>query len=139
MVHLTGRDAFDEMAQRAASSSLPWVRLPFEPEMEYFYAAADLVLCRAGAMTVSELAATGTPSVLVPLARVGQQWNAEGLGAAGGAEIVAEGDVGSLPGRIAALLRNEAGLAAMAHAARSQAFEDASGVIADRLLEMNRG
>ena len=45
-------------------------------------------------MTVSELAATGTPSLLVPLARVGQSWNAESLSATGGAEIVAEGDVG---------------------------------------------
>ncbi len=138
VIHLTGRNAFDDMARRANSASLPWVCLPFEPEMEYFYAAVDLVVCRAGAMTVSELAATGTPSMLVPLARVGQDWNARSLGDAGGAEIVPEGDVGSLPGRIEALLANEPGLAAMGHAALSQALLDASGAIADRLVEVAR-
>lgn len=138
VVHLTGRDAFADMARRASTASLPWICLPFEPEMEYFYAVADLIVCRAGAMTVSELAATGTPSILVPLARVGQGSNARGLGDAGGAAVVAEGDVGSLPGRIEALLGNEPGLAAMGRAARSQALGDAAGTIATRLMELAR-
>jgi len=136
VVHLTGPDAFDDMSRRAAQSSLPWICLPSESQMEYFYAAVDLVVCRSGAMTVSELAATGTPSLLVPLARVGQSWNAESLSAIGGAEIVAEGDVGSLPARITALLTDEHGLAAMSRAARSAAFTDSAGVIADRLREV---
>jgi UDP-N-acetylglucosamine--N-acetylmuramyl-(pentapeptide) pyrophosphoryl-undecaprenol N-acetylglucosamine transferase len=136
VIHLTGPDAFDEMSRRAATSSLPWICLPSESQMEYFYAAVDLVVCRSGAMTVSELAATGTPSLLVPLARVGQSWNAESLSAVGGAEIVAEGDVGSLPARIAALLTDEHGLAAMGRSARSASYADSAGVIADRLVEV---
>lgn len=138
VVHLTGPEAIDQMQQRAARASLPWVCLPYEPQMEYFYGAADLVVCRAGAMTVSEIAATGTPSLLVPLARVGQGPNADSLGSVGGAEIVAEGDVGSLPARIDALVTDEHGLAAMSRLARSGAFADAAGVIADRLLEAAR-
>lgn len=134
VVHLTGRDAHEEMRQRARRASKEWLTRPFEPAMELFYAAVDLVVCRAGAMTVSELAATATPSILVPLARVGQQWNARSLGDVGGAAIVAEGDVASLPARIDALFTNEAGRAAMGHAAGSEARLDAAGTIADRLI-----
>ena len=43
------------------------VRVPYEDRMAGVYAAADVVVCRAGAMTVAELAAAGVPAVLVPL------------------------------------------------------------------------
>lgn len=136
IIHLTGRAAIDDMQRRAQESSLPWVCLPYESQMEYFYAAVDLVVCRAGAMTVSELAATGTPSLLVPLARVGQQWNADSLSGVGAAEVVVEGDVGSLPSKINALMADERGLAAMSRAARSRALPDAADIIADDLVEV---
>lgn len=136
ILHLTGGSAIEEMQRRAQRSSLPWVCLSYEPQMEYFYAAVDLVVCRAGAMTVSELAATGTPSLLVPLTRVGQAWNADLLSNSGGAEIVAEGDVGSLPAKVDGLLANERRLAAMSRAARSGALRDAAGIIADQLIEV---
>lgn len=135
VVHLTGRDAHAEFERRSARSRVPWITRAFEAEMEYFYAAVDLVVCRAGAMTVSELAATATPAILVPLARVGQQWNARSLGDVGGAEVVEEGDVASLPGRVESMLANEAGLAAMAHAAGREARPNAAGAIADELIE----
>ena len=136
IIHLAGREAVGEMQRNVDGSPLPWVCLPYEPQMEYFYAAVDLVLCRAGAMTVSELAATGTPSLLVPLARVGQDWNAYSLSNVGGAEIVAEGDTGSLPGKVDALVADETGLAAMGRAARSQALPDGARIIADQLIVM---
>lgn len=139
VVHLTGPDAYEELSRRASRSETPWVTRPFEPEMEQFYAAVDLVVCRAGAMTVSELAATATPAILVPLARVGQQWNARSLGDAGGAVVVEEGDVASLPERIEQLLANETGLAAMARSAGEQARPHAAAAIADRLIEAAGG
>ena len=139
IIHLTGTAAFEQVARRAARSSLPWVCLPYEPRMEHFYAAADLILCRAGAMTVSELAATASPSLLVPLARVGQVWNAQALGGVGGAEVVAEGDVGSLPERINALFADDRGRAAMSRAARSTARPNAARTIADYLIEVANG
>jgi UDP-N-acetylglucosamine--N-acetylmuramyl-(pentapeptide) pyrophosphoryl-undecaprenol N-acetylglucosamine transferase len=62
--------------------------------MERAYAAADLLLARSGAATVSEVAAVGVPAVLVPLP-IGngeQALNAAGLVAAGGALLVADRD-----------------------------------------------
>lgn len=138
IVHLTGRDAHDAMEARAAASGRVWVTRAFEPEMEHFYAAVDLVVCRAGAMTVSELAATGTPAILVPLARVGQHWNARALADGGAARIVDEGDVVSLPTVVDEVLANEPGLAAMARAAARLARPDAAAVIAGRLVEAAR-
>ena len=136
IVHLTGSAAFEQMERRAGGASLPWVCLPYEPRMELFYAAADLIVCRAGAMTVSELAATASPSLLVPLERVGQAWNAQALSSVGGAEVVAEGDVGSLPAKINVLVGNDRGLAAMSRAAGSTALPNAARIIADHLIEV---
>ncbi len=134
LVHLAGAEAA-AVAPVAAAASLPWRCLRFEEEMQFFYAAADLVLCRAGAMTISELAATGTPSVLVPLERVGQQHNAEALVAAGGARLVPQAEAGRLPAVIAGLLGDPAARAEMSRAARGAARPDAAAVIARRLRE----
>jgi UDP-N-acetylglucosamine--N-acetylmuramyl-(pentapeptide) pyrophosphoryl-undecaprenol N-acetylglucosamine transferase len=58
--------------------------------MEYLYAAADLVISRSGAMTISELEATGTPAIVVPLpaGKGYQALNAAEIEAVGGAVIV---------------------------------------------------
>ena len=73
-----------------ARSAPNWSVLGFEEEMEYVYAAADLVISRSGAMTISELEATGTPAIVVPLpaGKGYQALNAASLGHAGGAVIV---------------------------------------------------
>jgi len=65
--------------------------MPFVEDMASLYAWADLAICRAGALTVSELAVTGTPSLLVPLPQAidnHQMKNAEVLCKAGGACIL---------------------------------------------------
>jgi UDP-N-acetylglucosamine--N-acetylmuramyl-(pentapeptide) pyrophosphoryl-undecaprenol N-acetylglucosamine transferase len=135
VVHLTGDDAHAEMSQRAGESAVPWVCRPYEADMEFFYAAADLVVCRAGAMTVSELAATGTPSIVVPLDRVGQDRNARALAATGGAVVVDQSDVGDLPAIAAGLLADRHKLDRMGADARRAGRPDAAMVIARRLVE----
>jgi len=139
VVHLTGRAAYEEMAELAARSALPWHCLPFEDSMEHFYAAADLVLCRAGAMTISELAATGTPSVVVPLEAVGQQANAAALAGVGGALVVSQADAHSLPAVVAGLVSDTGRLAEMSEAASASAMPDAAGVVAEAILEAAHG
>lgn len=49
-----------------SGSRVPWTVVGYEDEMRWFYAAADLVVSRAGGLAVAELAATKTPAVLVP-------------------------------------------------------------------------
>jgi len=135
VVHLAGPEQAAGLVGPAAAAPLPWRCLPFEDRMDLFYAAADLVLCRAGAMTVSELAATGTPSVLVPLRRVGQHHNAAALAGCGAARVVDQDAAAGLPGVVAGLLEDRDALAAMAGAARGAARPDAADRIAERLLE----
>lgn len=137
IVHLTGPAAVGVPAMHRPP--LPWTRLAYEAEMEYFYAAVDAVVCRAGAMTVSELAATATPSVLVPLERVGQLDNARVLEDAGGGVIVRQPDVAHLPSRVGQVLGSPERLAAMSAAARSTARVDATARIVDHLIEVAGG
>jgi UDP-N-acetylglucosamine--N-acetylmuramyl-(pentapeptide) pyrophosphoryl-undecaprenol N-acetylglucosamine transferase len=139
VVHLTGPGEFESVAEQALRSEVRWVCRPYEPHMEQFYAAADLVVSRAGAMTVTELAATSTPSVLVPLSRVGQLGNAEVLGSIGGAVVVKEGDVGSLPTTVASILADQRRRAAMARQLKTLHHPDAATTIAQHLIEVASG
>lgn len=139
IVHLTGPDWVDRAAERAARSPLPWRCRGYEDRMDLFYAAADLVVCRAGAMTVSELAATGTPAVLVPLERVGQSGNAAAFAGAGGGVVVPEGRVERLTHEVTRLLDDGRRRAEMAAAARAFAEPGAAARIAARVREAADG
>ncbi len=92
--HVTGqRDAGIAAAWRPdlEEGGLCYVQVPYEHRMRLLYLAADLVVCRAGAMTVSELALAGVPSVLVPLPRAPgdhQRANARVLERAGAAVVI---------------------------------------------------
>ncbi len=66
--HVVGRRQWDEaLASRPGPDGLALVRTDYEDRMDQLYAAADVVVSRAGAMTVAELAVVGLPSILVPL------------------------------------------------------------------------
>lgn len=156
-------DALEALAQRAPRLRVVWaaghahrntveaalagrglserVRLfDFIADMGAFYAASDLVVSRAGASTLAELAATGKPSILVPYPHAAddhQSSNAKALAAAGAAELIPEAD---LPGaRLAeaacAILGDAARLDAMAAAARALAGADAADAICDALMD----
>ncbi|MBT8208603.1 MAG: UDP-N-acetylglucosamine--N-acetylmuramyl-(pentapeptide) pyrophosphoryl-undecaprenol N-acetylglucosamine transferase, partial [Acidimicrobiia bacterium] len=102
----------------------------------------DLVLSRAGALTVSELARTRTPSIVVPYAAgtAGHQAaNARDLESVGASVVVDESDIATIPGRVLGLLNDEIALVAMSDAAAGADRGDAAGVLADRLLEVARG
>lgn len=136
VVHLTGPAA--DMTSMSDGGPVRWRCLAYEDRMELFYAAADLVVARAGAMTVSELAATSTPAVLVPLESVGQQANAAALAEAGGAVVVFQRDRSELPRAVEDLLGDPQRLRAMAASAHGLHRGDAAGEIADALLEVFR-
>jgi UDP-N-acetylglucosamine--N-acetylmuramyl-(pentapeptide) pyrophosphoryl-undecaprenol N-acetylglucosamine transferase len=119
--------------------------LAFEPDMPSRYREADLVLCRAGAMTVAELSLAGRPAVLVPLAHTGggeQRHNAAELERAGAARVL---DGRSLePGTLVATLRELAAdrdaLAAMGRRAAALARPDAAErIVAETRALVERG
>ena len=97
ILHLAGAGQHEAWTERAGDHK-DWVVVPFEREMQYFYGAVDGVVARAGALTVSELAATGTPSILVPYpgAAGHQEANARFLADAGGAQLLMQAELGRL-------------------------------------------
>jgi UDP-N-acetylglucosamine--N-acetylmuramyl-(pentapeptide) pyrophosphoryl-undecaprenol N-acetylglucosamine transferase len=137
ILHLTGVDHHPRLAQQAADVPR-WVTEAFEEEMTLFYAASDLVLSRSGAMTVSELAATATPSVVVPLpaGKGYQAMNAHDLERAGGTVIIGQDRIAEVPHVLARLIGDDDQLAAMRDGARSVARPDAARHVASALREI---
>jgi UDP-N-acetylglucosamine--N-acetylmuramyl-(pentapeptide) pyrophosphoryl-undecaprenol N-acetylglucosamine transferase len=106
-------------------------------------AMADLVVSRAGATTLAELAASGRAAVLVPFAAATddhQRRNARVLAGAGAAVMVEEAELAGsrLADRVAELLDDRVRLASMAGAMHGFARPDAAGLIVARLLELAR-
>lgn len=123
MVIQTGAKGFEE-AQARGKGAPSWVRIvPFVQDMGGAYAASDLVVGRAGATTLAELAAAGVPSILVPFpfaAKDHQTTNAKRLEAEGAARVIAERDLdaGRLAATIRELLGNREALSRMREAVR---------------------
>ena len=102
--------------------------------------AADLVLCRAGASTLSELSRIGKPALIVPSPNVTnhhQEKNARLVERAGGAKVLLEGefDEESFLQEIRSLLHDPEGLRAMGEAMSALSVPDALDRIVDAVLE----
>ncbi len=105
--------------------------------------AADLVICRAGATTLAELAASGTPAILVPLPTAAddhQRRNADVVARAGAAVVIEQRELttGALGAALAALVGDADRRQQMALAAARLARPDAAARIADRVEELAR-
>jgi len=134
IIHLTGRAHHEELAAVAARSEVNWRAVAFEDEMKWFYAASDLVISRAGAMTISELAVTGTPAVVVPLGLgTNQARNADELEAAGGLIRVDEDQIDQVPIVVDQLLLDPARRKAMSAAMEAGGRPGAARLIAAAL------
>lgn len=114
--------------------------LPFVDRMDCAYAAADLVLCRAGATTIAEITALGKPAVLVPYpfaAAHHQEMNAATLAEVGAAVVISDKD---LPAKgkfmVADILGDDGRRRAMGEASRRIGRRDAAENIAKRVLEI---
>jgi UDP-N-acetylglucosamine--N-acetylmuramyl-(pentapeptide) pyrophosphoryl-undecaprenol N-acetylglucosamine transferase len=95
VLHVAGVGNDLQLSSEPGSPRAPYVVLPYVDRMDLAYAAADLVVCRAGASTVTEVAVLGLPAVFVPLP-IGngeQGRNAAPVVEAGGAVLVADADV----------------------------------------------
>jgi UDP-N-acetylglucosamine--N-acetylmuramyl-(pentapeptide) pyrophosphoryl-undecaprenol N-acetylglucosamine transferase len=118
----------------------PYVAVPYLSRMDLAYAAADLAICRSGAMTVAEVTAVGLPAVYVPLP-IGngeQRLNALPVVNAGGGLLVADADLTPefLAGTVCDLLGDEPALAAMTSAAALAGHPDAAQRVAQVALDV---
>ena len=121
----------------------PYVAVPYLDRMDLAYAAADLAVCRSGAMTVAEVSAVGLPAVYVPLP-IGngeQRLNALPVVEAGGGILVDDRSLTSefVAGTVSDLLGDEAGIAAMTAAAVRAGHPDAARRVAEIALDVARG
>ncbi|HWP38687.1 MAG TPA: undecaprenyldiphospho-muramoylpentapeptide beta-N-acetylglucosaminyltransferase [Gemmatimonadales bacterium] len=120
----------------------PWIQVrPFWDPIGDVYAACDLVVSRAGAMTSAELCAYGRPAILVPLPTAAadhQTKNAEAMAAAGAARVLPEALL--TPGRLADEVRDIVGnrplAIRMGEAALRRAAPDAARKIAEAVLDL---
>ncbi len=136
MIWATGKAHYDRHARHESTR----VRVrPYLAPISDAYAASDLAIARAGAMTTAELAAWQIPPILVPLPTAAadhQTVNAKALAAAGAARWIAQSDltVDRLDAMVRELMLMPRALEAIAKAERERARPDAADAIARRIL-----
>jgi len=120
----------------------PYVAVPYLSRMDLAYAAADVAICRSGAMTVAEVTAVGLPAIYVPLP-IGngeQRLNALPVVNAGGGLLVADADLSSafVAEQVGALLNDGPRLAAMTKAAALVGHPEAARAVARVAVDVAR-
>lgn len=141
VVHQTGARQLEEVRAAYAAAGIAAEVLPFIDDMPQRLAACDLMVCRAGAITVSELCAAGVPALLVPLivsTTAHQRDNAAWMARHAAAVHLPQDELTplALAGVLAAQTR--AGLLAMAEQARRLARPNAAALVADEIEKLVR-
>jgi UDP-N-acetylglucosamine--N-acetylmuramyl-(pentapeptide) pyrophosphoryl-undecaprenol N-acetylglucosamine transferase len=139
--HQCGARLADAARAAYASAQVEASVEPFIDDMAAAYAWADVIICRAGALTLAELAAAGVGAVLVPFPFAvddHQTKNAAAMMQAGAALLLPEGEATSerIAATLSDLLGDRARLLAMAESARTLAKPDAAARIADACLQV---
>jgi UDP-N-acetylglucosamine--N-acetylmuramyl-(pentapeptide) pyrophosphoryl-undecaprenol N-acetylglucosamine transferase len=146
VLHVTGpRNLSDSQAadgplSSVESGAVPYVALPYVDRMDLAYAAADFVLCRAGAMTCAELTAVGLPAAYVPLP-VGngeQRLNAQPIVQRGGGLLVEDAELTAdwLKASLLPVLTNIDQVAGMSEAAAAMGRKDADRWLAKAVIDI---
>ncbi|MEW5723754.1 MAG: undecaprenyldiphospho-muramoylpentapeptide beta-N-acetylglucosaminyltransferase [Thermodesulfobacteriota bacterium] len=144
VIHQTGPADLEEARAAWAAAGVVAEVSPFIQDMERVYQAADLVVCRAGALTLTEVAVMGRPTVFVPLPTAAdnhQEINARAMVEAGAAEILLEKDLSpeTLTQTVVRLAARPESLAAMGAAARRAVPPDAAHRICGLCREFATG
>lgn len=148
LIHATGSYYYQDLTRKLQEAGVSTVECNADVR-EYIYdaarvlCAADLVLCRAGASTLSELSSIGKPALIVPSPNVTnhhQEKNARLVERAGGAKVLLEGefDEASFLKEIRNLISDPETLASMSTAMFDLAVPDALDRIVDTVLEYAR-
>jgi UDP-N-acetylglucosamine--N-acetylmuramyl-(pentapeptide) pyrophosphoryl-undecaprenol N-acetylglucosamine transferase len=151
IVHVTGHRGLDEALEWWRSQGVEpedeeaGVRVvPFLDDMADAYAAADVVVSRAGATTIAELSVLGIPAVLVPYPHATaqhQRGNAEALERAGAATMLLDRDLTPdvVAAAVADIVSDTARAGRMAQAARAWARPEAAEALARLVLDVSGG
>lgn len=142
--HQAGKKHAEITQERYQQAQVTAQVKPFIEDMAGAYQWADLVICRAGALTVSELAAAGVASFLVPLPHAiddHQTRNAEFLANAGAAQLLVQHttDAATLAAQLTEVLMNKQQLSEMGHKAQQLAKPNATQQVVDICLEVANG
>ncbi|AJW38734.1 UDP-N-acetylglucosamine-N-acetylmuramyl- pyrophosphoryl-undecaprenol N-acetylglucosamine transferase [Rhodococcus sp. B7740] len=117
----------------------PYVAVPYIDRMDLAYAAADLAICRSGAMTVAEVSATGLPAVYVPLPHGNgeQELNARPVVDAGGGILVSDATLTEqyVSETVVSLLADTERIATMSRAAAGARHKGAAAAVAQIVLD----
>jgi UDP-N-acetylglucosamine--N-acetylmuramyl-(pentapeptide) pyrophosphoryl-undecaprenol N-acetylglucosamine transferase len=143
-VHLTGKQDETFMREAYERNGIQATVMSFCSHMELAYSAADMVVARSGASTLTEIAAFGLPAILIPFPQAAgnHQWhNARVFERAGAARLVDQSLLDGLEAKrgerladaIAELVDDDARRASMARAAHALAVDDAADRIATLL------
>lgn len=139
ITHQAGKRTLDVAKQAYQAANVEANVVEFINDMAAAYDAADLIICRAGALTVSEVTAAGLPAIFVPFPYAvddHQRLNAESVANEGGAIVVVEKDlsVEKLASLIKELMSSTEKLNAMRQKSHDLAKLDAVDVIAKQCL-----
>ncbi len=142
--HQAGRAHAEVTAERYQAAGLKADLRPFIQDMPAAYAWADLVVCRAGALTISEVAAAGLPSLLIPLPHAiddHQSHNAAYLAKAGAAVLLPQSttDADKLAAQLTEVLMQPEKLKNMGSTARRMSRPDATRKVVEICLEVAHG
>ena len=137
VLHAHGPKNSLDVEQR--NPAAPYVARAYIDRMDLAYAAADLAICRSGAMTVAEVSATGLPAVYVPLPHGNgeQELNARPVVDAGGGILVADATLTEqyVSETVVALLADTERIATMSRAAAGAGHKDAAAAVAQIVLD----
>ncbi|MFC0313799.1 undecaprenyldiphospho-muramoylpentapeptide beta-N-acetylglucosaminyltransferase [Gordonia phosphorivorans] len=137
---LHAHGAKNTIAPVSPAGAPPYVAVPYLDRMDLAYAAADLVICRSGAMTVAEVTAAALPAIYVPLPHGNgeQRLNALPVVQAGAALLTDNADltVEYVSREVPALLNDAGRLAAMAEAGAHTGHRDAAETVAAAALAL---
>ncbi|MFY2788301.1 undecaprenyldiphospho-muramoylpentapeptide beta-N-acetylglucosaminyltransferase [Rhodococcus sp. KRD162] len=127
------------LAVEQSNPDAPYVALPYIDQMDLAYAAADMAICRSGAMTVAEVSATGLPAVYVPLPHGNgeQELNARPVVDAGGGILVSDATltVQYVSDTVVAMLADTETIATMSAAAAAAGHKGAAAAVAQIVLD----
>ena len=141
IIHQAGKTDHENVIEDYKKRDIKGDILPFIDDMATAYSRADIVVSRAGATTIFELAGLGKPSILVPYPYASnghQEINARSLVREGGAEMILESDLTgeALADVVVKYMDDRGALIKMGKRAKKVGRPDASGVIVDELMEM---